>query len=180
MKTIGVLLWMASAVPAGAATGFREEFLSQLDELQGKAVALAKAIPQEKYAWRPGEGVRSTSEVLLHIASSNFVYALFLGVRPPADAQLGRDTHAWETSTVDREKIVKLLEQSFERMRQATAKASDDDLDRPAKISNVSGSLRAALFQAAGHLHEHLGQLIAYARVGGITPPFGSVDRKLQ
>ncbi len=67
MKTIGVLLWMASAVPAGAATGFREEFLSQLDELQGKAVALAKAIPEEKYAWRPGEGVRSTSEVLLHI-----------------------------------------------------------------------------------------------------------------
>jgi hypothetical protein len=61
-----------------------------------------------------------------------------------------------------------LLEQSFERMRQAAAKASDDDLDRPAKIPNVNGSLRAALFQAAGHLHEHLGQLIAYARVGGV------------
>ena len=90
MKTIGVLLLMVSTIPAGAATGFREEFLSQLDELQSKALALAKAIPEEKYAWRPGEGVRSTSEVLLHIASSNFVYALFLGVRPPADAQLGR------------------------------------------------------------------------------------------
>jgi hypothetical protein len=54
MKTIGVLLLIVSAVPAGAATGFREEFLSQLDELQGKAVALAKAIPQEKYAWPAG------------------------------------------------------------------------------------------------------------------------------
>jgi len=37
-----------------------------------QVVALAEAIPAEKYSWRPGPGVRSTSEVFMHIAISNF------------------------------------------------------------------------------------------------------------
>ena len=34
--------------------------------------ALADAVPAEKYAWRPGPGVRSTGEVFMHIAGANF------------------------------------------------------------------------------------------------------------
>ena len=35
-------------------------------------VALAEAIPADKYSWRIGPGVRSTSEVFMHIAMANF------------------------------------------------------------------------------------------------------------
>jgi hypothetical protein len=33
-------------------------------------------------------------------------------------------------------------------------------------------SIRTVIFTEMGHLHEHLGQLIAYARVNGIVPPW--------
>jgi hypothetical protein len=35
-------------------------------------VSMAEAIPADKYTWRPGPGVRSVSEVLMHIAQANF------------------------------------------------------------------------------------------------------------
>src|SRR6202158_739215 len=35
-------------------------------------VALAEAIPVEKFTWRPAPGVRSTSEVFMHLALANF------------------------------------------------------------------------------------------------------------
>src|SRR6266404_1741419 len=61
-----------SAAPAPAATateapksGFRAEILKSLDDLEKKSVSLAEAIPEEKYTWRPGEGVRSIGEVYM-------------------------------------------------------------------------------------------------------------------
>jgi hypothetical protein len=54
-----------SAQPAdgGKAPGFRDLFLNQLKDVETKVVGLAEAMPQEKYTWRPAEGVRSISEV---------------------------------------------------------------------------------------------------------------------
>jgi hypothetical protein len=47
-----------------AATELKASFVRDLDTLRGKFVGLAEAFPQDKYTWRPMEGVRSVSEVL--------------------------------------------------------------------------------------------------------------------
>ena len=71
----------------------------QVDQLEGQwqgydgewghvsrqLVALAEAIPPETFAWRPGPGVRSTSEVFMHIAIANFGLLSFTGPKMPAD-----------------------------------------------------------------------------------------------
>src|SRR5260370_4301596 len=48
-------------------------------------VALAEAIPAEKFAWRPAPGVRSTSEVFMHIALANFYLLSVTGPKMPSD-----------------------------------------------------------------------------------------------
>src|ERR1700728_2744456 len=48
-------------------------------------VELAEAIPADKYAWRPAPGVRSTSEVFMHIAVANFWLLSITGPTLPAD-----------------------------------------------------------------------------------------------
>ena len=47
--------------------------------------ALAEATPADKFAWRPAPGVRSTSEVYMHIAMANFVLLNATGPKIPAD-----------------------------------------------------------------------------------------------
>ena len=44
-------------------------------------IALAEAIPAEKYGWRPGPGVRSVSEVLMHTATGNYFFLQSMGVK---------------------------------------------------------------------------------------------------
>src|SRR6266404_3043721 len=110
-----------SAAPAAAAStteapksGFRAEILKSLDDLEKKSVSLAEAVPEEKYSWRPGEGVRSIGEVYMHIASGNYAYAGAAGNKAPADL----DVRGFEKLANDKAKTVATLKQSFAHVRQ--------------------------------------------------------------
>jgi uncharacterized damage-inducible protein DinB len=165
----------ASTAPTTPASGFRAEFLNQLADVEKKLVGLAEAIPQEKYTWRPGEGVRSVSEVFLHVAGGNFAIPRAVGVQPPADLNL----RGFDKSTTDKAKVVETLKQSFEHVRQAALKTPDADLDKAVKLFGSDSSTRGVFFLLANHMHEHLGQSIAYARMTGIVPPW-TAERQAQ
>ncbi|MBA3442788.1 MAG: DinB family protein [Pyrinomonadaceae bacterium] len=158
-----------AATPATAtpAAGFRAEFMRQLDDMEKKYVDLAQAVPQEKYAWRPGEGVRSMSEVFMHLAVANFFIPQFVGAKPPA----GIDRNMERTVT-DKTKVVEMLKQSFDHVRQAAMNTPETDLDKPATFFGRATTVRDVFFTMATHMHEHLGQSIAYARMNSIVPPW--------
>ncbi len=59
---------LAQAPPEGLWQGYDGEWRHVSRQL----LALAEAMPEEKFAWRPAPGVRSTSEVFMHIALANF------------------------------------------------------------------------------------------------------------
>ena len=164
----------AAQAPAAAAamdapkSGFRADFLKQWDTLEKKFVALAEAVPQEKYTWRPTPEVRSFSEVFLHVAGANYFYLEGVGVPPPA----GVDRKTYEKSTTDRAKIVEQLKQSFDLVRETVLKTSDADLEKPAKLYGQPATVRDVLFAMVTHQPEHLGQSIVYARLNGVVPPW--------
>src|SRR5277367_2349983 len=47
------------------------DILFSLNQVEGEVMQLAKAVPEEKYSWRPGPGVRTMQQVFLHIAYAN-------------------------------------------------------------------------------------------------------------
>ena len=156
-----------SAQPTSSKTpGFRDLFLDQLKDVETKVVGLAEAMPQEKYTWRPEEGVRSVSEVYLHIAGANYMLPNFIGVKPPAGfgAALAKET--------DKTKIIEALKASFAHLREAVTNLSDSDLTKTTKMFGHDTTYEGVLFLIANHMHEHLGQSIAYARTNGVTPPW--------
>lgn len=154
--------------------GFRMEFLRGYDDLEKKFISLAEAFPQEKYAWRPGEGVRSVGEVFGHVAGGNYGYGTWLGVQPPQDI----DRPGLEKES-DKSKLIGALKKSFSHYREAVLKVSDGDLEKGVKMLNRQGTIREALLFVAAHQPEHLGQLIAYARMNGVVPPW-TAERQQQ
>ena len=171
--TLGMLVGVSAnaqtpaAAPAASATGFTAEFLKELDDLEKKTVSLAEAIPQEKYGWRPGEGVRSIGEVYGHVTAANYAFTRNLGVKVPA----GLDLRNIEKVT-DKAKIVAALKQSFVDVRAGINALPAGDLDRTVKLFGNDSSVRNVLFVIATHTSEHLGQSIAYARSAGVVPPW--------
>ena len=156
-------------VPSAApATGARAEFLDGLAYYQQRFTLLAEAVPAEKYAWRPGEGVRSIGEVYAHITAANYGVAHAFGMQPPT----GLDFKAIQTAAADKAKITQLLKDSFAHLRQAILAINDGDMNKPQKMFGRQTTVRGAFTVIIGHFGEHLGQSIAYARVNGITPPW--------
>lgn len=157
-----------AAKPPASKNGFRAEFLRDLDDVQGKIVALAKAIPAEKYAWRPAEGVRSVSEVFMHVAGGNYFLGTFLGAKPPAG--MPKDLE----KITDKASVVAELQKSFDHLRGIATNMKNEDLEKPVTMFGKPTTQRGVLVTALNHLHEHLGQSIAYARMNAIAPPWSN------
>lgn len=171
---------MSSQIP-----GFRGEFLWEFELAEKHLLALAEAFPAERYGWRPAETARSVSEVLVHIGAGGCSFLVILGVDAAQDlygkvegtgmarsmAMLARN-ESMEKSMKDKADILALLRKSLPAVRAALAETSDAELDRPEMSIGEGWTLRRLYMRTLCHLHEHTGQLIAYARATGITAPW--------
>ena len=147
--------------------GFKGIFLNDWNDSENKLVQLAEAIPADKYSWRPAQGVRSFSEVYMHVAGANYFMAGPVGVKPPAGFGFNS-----EKTVTEKAKVIQALRASCEQVRQAVMKLSDSDLNKAATAEGQQTTIEGVLFTLSGHTHEHLGQLIAYARMNGVVPPW--------
>lgn len=131
-------------------------------------VALADAIPAEKFAWRPAPGVRSTSEVLVHLAMANFYLLSVTGPKMPADLT---STDMEKTVTAKPE-VIKWLKRSLDAVKSGRAGLKSGDLQRRVKINDRDANVDGVYLRIIVHANEHMGQLVAYARMNGIAPPW--------
>jgi uncharacterized damage-inducible protein DinB len=150
-------------------------FLTPLGELEKEVVSLAQAIPEDKYGWRPGPGVRSFKEVFLHIAHGNHLL-LSIADGTPSREDLMREIEKngkAEQEPASKEKIVAMLTESFANVRKVMESLrSAASLTRPVDEFGTPSTVGNVLAEIDTHIAEHLGQSIAYARVNGIVPPW--------
>jgi uncharacterized damage-inducible protein DinB len=164
------------AAMAAPTSGVRAEFLNQLKSEEDEFVQLAEAIPADKYTWRPAEGVRSVSEVFLHVAAANFNLTKLFGYPPPA----GFKVQGFEKSTTDKTKVIAILKDSFAHMRQGVLAMPDADVEKPVDFRGAKSTYRGVLLFIIRHTAEHLGQSIAYARMNGVVPPWTAEQQAQQ
>jgi uncharacterized damage-inducible protein DinB len=166
------LQWNAAIAKDEPKTGFIAEFLAQLEYAKGQIVSLEGAVPQDKFGWRPMEGVRSVSEVYLHIADANYLFANAAGLKSPFDNKILFDEKTRDARTTDKAKIAAELNTSFDWTKSAIAKLTNADLEKKVEFFGMKMSVRGLLMSMMNHTHEHLGQSIAYARSNGVVPPW--------
>lgn len=143
---------------------FVQEFNGQMDFVKGRLLQLAEAMPDAKYSWTPGEGVRTVGEVYTHAAEANYyLIAVMKGEKPGSDQEKG---------TTDKKAALSMLEKSFDAVKDAAGKLTEVDLNREVEAFGMKFSLRNFMITILNHNHEHLGQSIAYARMNGVTPPW--------
>ena len=153
----------AQKAPEGLWQGYDGEWTHVSQQL----IALAEATPAEKFSWRPAPGVRSTSEVYMHIAIANFGLLSFTGPKMPAEIK--EDTEKTVTSKVE---VIDWLKRSLEAVKQAHLAAKPEDLQRKVRIMDRDATVDGIYLRIIVHANEHMGQLVAYARMTGVTPPW--------
>jgi uncharacterized damage-inducible protein DinB len=155
-------------------TGYRSEVMALVMIQENEFIRLAEAIPAEKYTWRPGPGVRSIAEVLLHASAANYNMYKSVGAAPPA----GLDVQGLEESTTDKTKVIAILKDSYAHAKKAITDMPVANLDKTLDWSGGKITQRGVLMFIVPHIAEHLGQLIAYARINGVVPPWSEEPKK--
>lgn len=173
-----VAVVLAFTLPLGAQTreGLMGDLLRDVDEVHSKIVGLAKAMPADAQSWRPTAGVRSTEEVFKHVASDNYFLPAAMGIAPPPESGInGKDyktTLAFEKRTMTRDQVIAELDKSFAFLKASMKGMNDAQMNAPLEVFGQKTTNRGLWISTVTHLHEHLGQLIAYARSNKITPPW--------
>ena len=150
--------------------GIWEGYDGELRYASRLLISMAEAIPADKYAWRPAPGVRSVSEVLMHLAQSNFYLLSVTGPKMPHE--LERDDV--EKAVVSKPEVVAYLKRSLDAVKTARAQLKPGDLQRKVTIEGESVDIDGMYLRILCHDNEHMGQLIAYARTIGIVPPWSA------
>ena len=166
LLTIAALLFSLQAFCQGQ---FQKESSGSLTFVSGQVMQLAQAIPAEKYSWTPQAGVRSVAEVCTHIISANYFFGSKLGGKIPDGVKM----ETLEKDLKTKEAIAAELKRSYEMIIDAVKNTKDAALPNkvefpfPGEYTSMS-----AILIGLAHSNEHLGQLVAYARMNGITPPW--------
>lgn len=130
-------------------------------------IELAEAIPADKYSWRPAPGVRTVSEVLMHIATGDYWLLSQTGLPlPEGNRKLTQDL---EKKVTDKADVIEWLKDAQHAVRQAYPKA---DLKKPIQFFKKDATVEGVYLRILVHNHEHMGQMIAYARSMGVKPPW--------
>ena len=145
--------------PASLQAAFGEDAGMLSDKFAGLARVMAG-----KYDWKPGEGVRSVSDVFNLIVYENGLLAGVLSGAPNAGAR--------PAPIIDPEKMQEALKASYPNLQQTITGLSDNDLGTTVKLFGRDWTKRDALMHVLLDQHEHLGQSIAYARTNGVVPPW--------
>ena len=165
------------SLPLAAQTreGLMGDLLKDLADLEKKVMDLAKAMPEPAYQWRPGTGVRSTGEVLQHIAADNYFLPALMDIAPPKETGITKEyktAAAFEKRPMPRDAVMAELAKSFAFLRTSMNSTTDAQLDTTIDMFGRKNTVRGLWIATATHLHEHLGQLIAYARSNKVVPPW--------
>lgn len=165
--------------------GFKGEYLWEFDIAERQLRALAQAFPANRYEWRPTDRTRSVSEVLVHISAGNLTLLGMVGVEAAPDvygqlesavvprimAMMARND-CLERDVREKTAVIALLERSLTVVRAGFANAPEADLERMDTFFGERTSVRRVYMRGLTHMHEHMGQLVAYTRVMGMPAPW--------
>ncbi len=149
--------------------GLWQGYDGELRHAERQLIALAEATPEDKFTWRPAPGVRSTSEVYMHIATASLYLLSVTGPKIPDDMKEGI-----ETSVTSKAEVIKWLKRSLEAVKQGHLAAKPADLQRKVHVNGRDATVDGMYLRILVHDNEHMGQLIAYARMTGVKPPWSN------
>lgn len=148
-------------------TEFTKMYLPVWEVATEHCLEVAKAMPKEKYNYKPTAISKTFAEQMVHIAAANKLltnrYVLGMDVKPNTP----------DASQFTKAEIVEMMQESFNHTKQIIITVEQEKLDETCKMYH-SGNIvsRAfALFYIQDHLANHRAKSNLYLRMNGIEPP---------
>jgi len=164
-------LCLPSLVAAQAAT-LKDVQVADVQNMKDKFVGLAGAFTAAQYDWRPMEGVRSVRDVLALIVAECHQFPVAWGAQPPARAASGFGPEIQRAAALSQMDMTRELGLAFDHLSEVVSGMDQGARRADSQYFGRSMPVEANIMTAMADMHEHLGQLIAYARSNEVVPPW--------
>jgi hypothetical protein len=182
LPALAVLAGLASLLTAPLAAqavsnsaefeAWRKVQKEDIDGLREKSMALAKVVPANKLGWRPMEGTRSFHEVFAHVAAEGNTETAMFGGTLPAGSLVDFDAEETRLGKLPDHQLIAAMDKSLQSLSATLAGLSLDKMNTLINYYGQPTLPRIATTYTLNDLHEHLGQLVSYARTNQIVPPW--------
>lgn len=159
------MLWLSVGL-MGQQNSFAKANLPIWQNAKSRTIAVAKAMPEAKYSYKPTADVMSFGQQMAHIANSmRSMEMRFL----KGQAWNQREPNA---ANMSKAQIVDLLEKSFDAVIATIGGLSEDDLSKPGKAFGTPplNKEQSMLFMF-DHITNHRAKTVLYLRLNEISPP---------
>ena len=182
LPALAVLASLAGFVPTPLAAqavsnsaefeAWRKAQKEDIDGMRDKFLALAKAVPADKHGWHPMEGSRSFHQVFAHVAAEGNLESAMFGAKLPAGSVANFDAEETRLGKLPDEQLIAAMDQSLRLLSATVGGLALDKMNTSITYYGQPALPRVAAMYTLGDLHEHLGQLVSYARMQQIVPPW--------
>ena len=152
-----------ATAPGGAAV--RADLIKDWERQKATLLAIADAMPEDKFSFKSTPAQRSYAEHIMHVATVNVDILKLVGgqVPPPTFTAESAKTKA---------DILKALGESYDHGIALLNEQTDASITGTVEAAFLGPSTRARVFWfLLGHSMDTYGQLAVYLRLNGIVPP---------
>jgi uncharacterized damage-inducible protein DinB len=166
IKHTALLSLALAAMPLSVSAQTLVESLKSLhDVTRQNILATAVDLSPEMYAFRPTDEVRTTGQILAHIADGQYTFC------SAAAGEANPRSEPFEQTATTKDAIVAALEQGFAYCEQVYTRTTDANANRQVRFFAGPSTTAGVLAFNSAHNYEHYGNLVTYMRLNGIVPP---------
>ena len=149
------------------------DLLADWQQQKRTMMAIAEAMPDEAFGFKPTEAQRTYAEQILHIAGANVYLMEHLGGAAAAPEVDTTDFAVFGLPATSKTVVLEALAAGYDYGIAVLQEFSDDELLEtiagPQYLGNVT-RVKMAYFTLS-HAMDIYGQMVVYLRLNGVTPP---------
>jgi uncharacterized damage-inducible protein DinB len=142
------------------------ELLKDWTELKPVMMAIASAMPEEKFTYKSTPAQRDYGQQIMHVAAGNMLYLRFLGGK-------AAELPAFNRNATSKAEILQALAASFDFGEALLREQNDQSMRQIVQTNQFLGpsSKARVIYFLIGHTWDIYGQMAVYLRLNGIVPP---------
>jgi uncharacterized damage-inducible protein DinB len=164
-KSILILLILFYSVPLKAQNFFTSQYPQVWERASDYTLAVAKAMPEEYYAYKPDTSAMTFGGQLLHIVDNiSFLTSLISG-----ESKTFYDRS--QAEILNKIQVIEILGNANNYVGKLITEISPDDLNSTIEFRRLEMSKENIFYLLRDHQVHHRGQCIVYLRMAGVNAP---------
>lgn len=145
---------------------FAEDFYPVWERSSTYLLAVAEAMPAEKYDYQPSDEVFTFGEQLMHIAANlYYLNATYISGKEPEDLNLDVDANTKDEIIRDLQEALSQVDMSYQVLKPG------EEEEALMLFGRIEANKKRIFMLMRDHITHHRGQLVVYLRLNGILPP---------